>query len=53
MGGGGYDAGPGRSGMPMAAEMDRPPSPTGAFGRTGSDRGNMTRAQRRIQDAPG
>jgi len=51
MGGGRYDAGPGREGLPDAMDMDRPPSPCGAFGRTGDRRGGVDAGIRRIQDA--
>lgn len=50
-GGGGYDAGPGRSGMPSAGDMDRPQQPCGAFQRTGNSRGSIERMTPRIQDA--
>lgn len=50
-GGGRYDAGPGHEGMPGARDLDRPPSPQGAFERTGGTREGWDGAQRRIQDA--
>lgn len=50
-GGGGYDAGPGDEQLPSASDMDRPGSPCGAFGRTGSTREGYDGQQRRIQDA--
>jgi hypothetical protein len=50
MGGGRYDAGPGRGGLPSAAEMDRPPTPCGTFSRTGDSRGGIDRGIRKIQD---
>jgi len=49
-GGGGYDAGPGSTGMPSARMMDRPPSPCGAFDRSGDSRGSINRGIRKIQD---
>lgn len=52
-GGGSYDAGPGREGMPTAQMLDRDPSPCGAFERTGNKRLDYTREQRTIQDAEG
>jgi len=51
MGGGRYDARPGTSSMPSAAEMDRPPSPCGTFGRHGDGRGGINAGIRKIQDA--
>jgi len=50
-GGGSYDAGPGREGLPDAMMMDRPPMPCGAFARTGDSRREYDPQQRRIQDA--
>jgi hypothetical protein len=47
--GGGYDAGPGREGLPSARDMDRPRSPCGTFGRTGG-RGSIDAGIRKIQD---
>jgi hypothetical protein len=52
-GGGGYDAGPGREGMPGASDMDKPASPCGAYGRIGSTRRDTDRESRRIQDQRG
>lgn len=52
-GGGRYDAGPGQEGMPGARDMDRPPSPCGAFDRHGDRRSGIDREQREIQDAEG
>ena len=49
-GGGAYDAGPGREGLPGAQDMDKPPSPCGAYSRTGSSRGSVERGVRKIQD---
>lgn len=49
-GGGGYDAGPGRETMPGAAELDRPRSPCGTFGRTGTTRRGIDAGIRSIQD---
>jgi hypothetical protein len=50
-GGGSYDAGPGREGLPDAMMMDRPPMPCGAFARTGDSRRDYDPQQRKIQDA--
>lgn len=50
-GGGARDSGPGRTGLPSAQMMDRPPTPCGAFNRTGSSRGSYDAGQRKIQDA--
>lgn len=50
-GGGRYDAGPGQEGLPGARDLDRPPSPQGAFERTGGRREGWDRSQREIQDA--
>ena len=50
-GGGRYDAGPGREGMPTASEMDRPPEACGTFGRHGDRRKGIDPEIRRIQDA--
>jgi hypothetical protein len=50
-GGGGYDAGPGREGMPSAGDLDRPQEPCGTFDRYGERRGGIDRGIRRIQDA--
>jgi hypothetical protein len=49
-GGGGYDAGPGREGLPDAKDLDRPSSPCGAYGRTGERRGGVDKGVRKIQD---
>lgn len=49
-GGGGYDAGPGDEQLPSASDLDRPPSPCGTFGRTGSSRGGIDEGIRKIQD---
>jgi hypothetical protein len=48
--GGAYDAGPGREGLPMARDMDRPRSPCGTFDRTGNSRGGIDGGIRKIQD---
>lgn len=50
-GGGAYDAGPGRSGMPSGRDLDPPPSPCGTYGRTGENRGGVGSGIRKIQDA--
>jgi len=49
-GGGGYDGGPGRTGMPTSQDMDRPASPCGTYGRTGTSRGGINSGIRKIQD---
>jgi|307.fasta_scaffold30880_3 hypothetical protein len=51
MGGGRYDAGPGNAGLPGAEVMDRPATPCGTFGRTGSRRMGIDPGIRSIQDA--
>lgn len=48
-GGGKYDAGPGREGLPTAVEMDRPPSECGTYERTGERRGGIDGGVRKIQ----
>lgn len=52
-GGSGYDAGPGREGLPSASEMDRPPSPCGAYSRYGDRRKGIDPETRKIQDTRG
>jgi len=49
-GGSRYDAGPGNEGLPGANDMDRPPSETGSFDRTGERRLSTNRSIRDIQD---
>lgn len=50
-GGRGYDAGPGREGMPSASEMDRPAERCGTYGRYGDRRKDIDGEIRRIQDS--
>jgi len=54
-GGGSYDAGPGREGLPDSEEMDRPRSrwASGAYARAGDSRSGYDGEQREIQDAEG
>lgn len=50
-GGGSYDAGPGREGMPSAEDLDPPREDCGTYGRTGERRGGIDRGIESIQDA--
>ena len=49
-GGGARDSSPGRTGLPSSQMLDRPPTPCGAFSRTGTSRGSIDSASRKIQD---
>lgn len=50
-GGNAPDCGPGNTSLPGAQALDRPSTPNGAFGRTGTNRTSTERGIRKIQDA--